>query len=169
MLCRGTSVFNRGNAKPKKSLAYARPVPPQAAEPITTVTLGATMPSTTSTPAHRPLARTTSLCLAASLCALMALSGSVQARERHSSGTGARGHTVQHDVSRNQGDVSSSTTGANGATRNRMVDRSATGTSATRTRFNGETSTRETTRTDTGSSTSVTGAHGQSGSVEVNR
>lgn len=77
-------------------------------------------------------------------CALAALP--VQARERHTTVSGANSKTATRDVSRQAGDVSSSTTGPNGKTASRSVDRSSTGTSATVTGPNGQSATRTTTR-----------------------
>jgi len=72
-----------------------------------------------------------------------------EARERHTTVTGANGKTATRDVSRQNGDVQSSTTGPNGKTSSRSVDRSASGTVATVTGPNGKTGTRTTTRSGT--------------------
>jgi hypothetical protein len=77
---------------------------------------------------------------------LLAVGGEAQARERHSTITGANGKAAQRNVTRQQGDVSSSTTGPNGKTASRNVDRSASGATATVTGPNGQTATRVTTR-----------------------
>lgn len=104
----------------------------------------------------------TALCLAA-LAAQPAL-----ARERHTTATGANGHSATRNVNRAQGDVSSSTTTAQGKTvASRNVDRSASGTTGSATGPQGKTATRETTRTESGSNTTVTGPNGQTGSVAV--
>ncbi|MDT7837506.1 hypothetical protein [Aquabacterium sp. OR-4] len=118
--------------------------------------------------ASQRLAQVTVLGVAA-VALLAALSGPVQARERHTSVTGAQGRTATRDVSRVQGDVSSTTTGPRGRTASRQVERSADGTEATVTGPNGQTASRSTTRTDGGSSTTVTGPEGQSGTVTVQR
>jgi hypothetical protein len=124
------------------------------------------MTALTSSAARASLSRHAVL-LIGSVCAVLAFSGEAQARERHSTMTGANGQTATRDILRNKGDVSSTTTGPNGKTSSRLVDRSATGTSATVTGFNGNTATRETTRTDSGSTTTVTGSEGKSGTVVV--
>lgn len=110
--------------------------------------------------------------LSAALLAALSLTFAAQqaqARERHTTVTGAYGHSASRDVTRARGDVQSSTTGPRGRTASRNVDRSATGTESTITGPNGGTTTRSTTRTDTGSSTTVTGPQGQSGTVTVER
>jgi hypothetical protein len=91
----------------------------------------------------------------AALCsAFAALPAQAQARERHTTVTGANGKTATRDAARHNGDVQSSTTGPNGKTSSRSVDRSASGTVATVTGPNGKTGTRTTTRTVTGATTS---------------
>lgn len=124
---------------------------------------------TTSSATRASLRRSAGLILVGSLCAVLACSGAAQARERHSTITGANGQTATRDILRSKGDVSSSTTGPNGKTSSRVVDRTASGTNATVTGFNGNTATRETTRTDSGSTTTVTGSGGKSGTVVITR
>lgn len=118
--------------------------------------------------APHPLAQAAMLGVAA-LAVLAALSSTVQARERHTTVTGAKGQTASRQVSRAQGDVSSTTTGPRGKTASRQVQRSAEGTEATMSGPNGQTATRSTTRTDSGSQTTVTGPNGQSASVTMQR
>lgn len=124
--------------------------------------------STISSTTRTSLSRSAGLLLlVGSLCAVLTFNGEAQARERHSSITGANGKTATRDILREKGDVSSTTTGPNGKTSSRVVDRSASGTSATVSGFNGNTATRETTRTDSGSTTTVTGSGGKSGTVVI--
>jgi len=89
----------------------------------------------------------------AALCSALAALPA-QARDRHTTVTGANGKTATRDVSRQNGDVQSSTTGPTGKTSSRSVDRSASGTVATVTGPNGKTGTRTTTRS---ASTAPTG------------
>jgi type II secretory pathway pseudopilin PulG len=77
---------------------------------------------------------------------LLASAQPAQARERHTTVTGANGQQAQRNVTRAQGDVSSTTTGPNGKTASRQVERSASGATATVTGPNGKTATRVTTR-----------------------
>lgn len=100
-------------------------------------------------------------------CALAALP--VQARERHTTVSGANGRTATRDVSRQGGGVSSSTTDPNGQTASRSVDRSSTGTSATVTGPNGQTATRNVARSATGATGTVTGPNGQSATRTTTR
>lgn len=90
---------------------------------------------------NRPLL----LALVAAFAASAALPEAAQARDRHTTVTGANGKTATRDVHRAQGDVQSSTTGPNGKTSSRVVDRSASGATATVTGPNGKSATRTTT------------------------
>lgn len=72
--------------------------------------------------------------------------GAAEARERNTTVTGANGKTLQRQVTRSQGDVSSTTTLPGGKTTSRVVERSSAGTTATLTGRNGRTATRVTTR-----------------------
>ena len=101
--------------------------------------------------------------------ALLGAAASAEARERHTTVTGANGKTATRNVERSDGDVSSSTTGPNGKTSSRDVDRSADGTQAMVSGPNGKTATRSTAKTSTGSSTTVTTSGGKTATVDVTR
>ncbi|MGD9835230.1 MAG: hypothetical protein AB7U92_20950 [Piscinibacter sp.] len=83
--------------------------------------------------------------IALTLAAGLAMAQSAEARERHTTVTGAEGKSATRHVVRARGDVQSSTTGPNGKTVSRSVERSASGTTATLTGPNGKTATRTTT------------------------
>ena len=85
------------------------------------------------------------LAVTAALIGVATLPLAAQARERHTTVTGANGKSATRNVQRAGGDVQSSTTGPNGKTSTRTVDRSASGTTATVTGPNGKTATRTTT------------------------
>ncbi len=87
----------------------------------------------------------TLIALAATLVGTLALADGAQARERHTTVTGANGKTATRNVQRANGDVQSSTTLPNGKTSTRSVDRSASGATATVTGPNGQSATRSTT------------------------
>lgn len=89
---------------------------------------------------------TSRLALAAAVLgsAFALLPDAAQARERHTTITGANGQTATRHVQRSKGDVHSSTTLPNGKTASRSVERSASGTTATVTGPNGRTATRTT-------------------------
>jgi hypothetical protein len=106
---------------------------------------------------------TASLVVVASTVTLLAATSEAQARERHSTTTGANGKTAQRDVSRSAGDVNATTTGPNGKAATRTVDRAPGSTEATVTGPNGKALTRSSQRSSAGNTQStVTGPNGQS-------
>lgn len=107
----------------------------------------------------------TLMTFAAALVATAALGTPAQARERHTTITGANGQTATRQVQRAGGDVQSSTTGPNGKTSSRTVDRNADGsTSATVTGPNGKTMTRNATHGGGQANSTVTGPNGRTAS-----
>ena len=93
-----------------------------------------------------PLRRALVVALAGAGALLAITSVPALARERVTTVTGAQGQTVQRQVVRQRGQVSSSTTGPNGQTTSRSVVRADGTATATLTGPQGKTATRTVTR-----------------------
>ncbi len=94
------------------------------------------------------------------LAAVCGFSAPASAAQRNTTVTGPNGKSVQRDVTRSKGAVSSSVTGANGKTATRSVERGNGQAAATVTGPNGRQWQRSSTHTSAGTTSTVTGPNG---------